>query len=72
MGDTVVKAFGLTDVGLVRAANEDSFTMAELSVASTPVDSSTFCTSPMMFSIARLMAWLPVSCSLMARLRCLV
>jgi PPM family protein phosphatase len=34
MGDTVVRAFGLTDVGLVRAANEDSFTMAELSKAS--------------------------------------
>ena len=33
MGDTVVRAFGLTDVGLVRAANEDSFTMAELSKA---------------------------------------
>jgi serine/threonine protein phosphatase PrpC len=30
MGETVVRAFGLTDVGLVRAANEDSFTMAEL------------------------------------------
>ncbi len=34
MGDTAVRAFGLTDVGLVRAANEDSFTMAELSKAS--------------------------------------
>ena len=34
MGDTGVRAFGLTDVGLVRAANEDSFTMAELSKAS--------------------------------------
>ena len=34
MGDTSVRAFGLTDVGLVRAANEDSFTMAELSKAS--------------------------------------
>jgi PPM family protein phosphatase len=33
MGDTVLRAFGLTDVGLVRAANEDSFTMAELSKA---------------------------------------
>jgi hypothetical protein len=48
------------------------FTMAELSVASTEVDSSTFCTSPLMFSMARLMARLPVSCSAMARLRCLV
>ena len=28
-----VRAFGLTDVGLVREANEDSFTMAELSKA---------------------------------------
>ena len=26
-----VRAFGMTDVGLVRDANEDSFTMAELS-----------------------------------------
>src|SRR4051794_9622017 len=33
MGETVVRAFGLTDVGMVRAANEDSFTMAELSKA---------------------------------------
>ena len=33
---------------------------------------STDCTSPMMFSMARLMARLPVSCSPMARLRCLV
>ena len=31
MSQTVVRAFGLTDVGLVRAANEDSFTLAELS-----------------------------------------
>ena len=34
MGVAVVRAFGITDVGLVRAANEDSFTMAELSKAS--------------------------------------
>ena len=34
MGVPVVRAFGVTDVGLVRAANEDSFTMAELSKAS--------------------------------------
>jgi serine/threonine protein phosphatase PrpC len=30
---TVVRAFGQTDIGLVRQANEDSFTMAELSKA---------------------------------------
>ena len=33
MGETVVRAFGLTDVGLVRAANEDSFALTELSKA---------------------------------------
>jgi len=32
-GAWVVRAFGQTDVGLVREANEDSFTMAELSKA---------------------------------------
>jgi serine/threonine protein phosphatase PrpC len=33
MSPSVVRAFGQTDVGLVREANEDSFTMAELSKA---------------------------------------
>jgi serine/threonine protein phosphatase PrpC len=33
MAQTVVRAFGQTDVGLVRATNEDAFTMAELSKA---------------------------------------
>ena len=47
-------------------------TMAALSPVRTDVDSSTFCTSPMMFCIARLMARLPDSCSDIARLRCLV
>lgn len=32
-GVSVVRAFGLTDTGLVRAANEDAFTMAELPTA---------------------------------------
>jgi serine/threonine protein phosphatase PrpC len=33
MSPSVVRAFGQTDVGLVREANEDSFSMAELSKA---------------------------------------
>ena len=48
------------------------FTIAELSAASTDDDSSTFCTSPMMFCMARLIARDPVSCSVIARLRCFV
>ncbi|MNC92125.1 hypothetical protein D3C83_84960 [compost metagenome] len=48
------------------------FTMAELSAARTDVDSRTVCTRPMMFSMARLMERLPVSCSPMARFRCFV